>query len=461
MAYYNEIPTIEGKIKDLERRMSTSETAPRLTASGVGSGGIKINDGGSLTVEDGGGIYINDGGDILVYGGEMSSFTSNGDGYVRLLNGQLFFRRIPSEQPGRLATDSVEGRTILRLTPPTAQPTPQGADFTTFYLEGRSPAMAGYAILRSEGQIALSSDLTTYLNSKQDIQLNGARNVYVDAKGQMVISSTSELFLDSKKSLITNVTQGSTTTVGGDIQQTAGGQYYLTTGGSLTLRNATADWLLGGTNSYIWNSAEGAVYLNSAGQMTARTPTFYVQGNLGCSGTKPFKIVHPLDETKALVHAATESPVAGLEYWGEDVVGEDGTTVVALPDYYEALAAADWRGVFITPYGEPTLISGSKIVDGKFTVTGTPGTEFSWLAKGRRGDEAGQFEVEPDRVESGIDANLVPDFATMDSIADNVPQPKPEAEPESPVLGVVTPQEPDEEHAPTPDPVDEEETTSD
>lgn len=58
MTTYNSIPTIEGKIKDLERRVSTAETAPRLSSSGVGSGGITINDGGSLTIKDGGSLSV-------------------------------------------------------------------------------------------------------------------------------------------------------------------------------------------------------------------------------------------------------------------------------------------------------------------------------------------------------------------------------------------------------------------
>lgn len=389
MAYYNEIPTLEGKIKDLERRMSTSETAPRLTASGVGSGGIKINDGGSLTIEDGGGVIINGGGNVLAYGGEISSITSDGIGYVRLINGQLYFRRIATEQPGTLRTDSVNGRTVLRLTPPTAAPIPPGSDFTTLYLEGKSPSSPGYAVIKSEGQMSFVAD----------------GNIFSETKAQMVIGSVGHTFIDSMADSYIRST--------GRTQLTADTDVYIAAEKSSTLR-AKEDWMIGGETSYLWNTTAGYVYLNCAQQMTARTPTFYVQGNLGCSGTKPFKIVHPLDDTKALVHAATESPVAGLEYWGEDVIGEDGTTVISLPDYFEALAAADWRGVFITPYGEPSLIAGSKIVDGQFTVTGTPGTEFSWLAKGRRGDEAGQFEVEPDRIESGIDADVLPPDYTPD-----------------------------------------------
>lgn len=392
MAYYNEIPTLEGKIKDLERRMSTSETAPRLTASGVGSGGIKITDGGSLTIQDGGGIIVGDGGNILAYGGEMSSFTSDGQGYVRLIGGQLYFSRKTNEEAGRLGTDSVGGRTILRLTPPTAVPIPPGADFTTFYLEGKSPSMPGYAIIRSEGAISLSADENIYVNAKKQMVIDSVAGSFITTNDQMYISSKKDI--------------------------------YATAETSATIR-AKQDWMVGGDTSYLWNTPAGYVYLNCDQQMTARTPTFYVQGNLGCSGTKPFKIVHPLDDTKALVHAATESPVAGLEYWGEDVIGEEGTTVVSLPDYFEALAAADWRGVFITPYGEPTPIAGSKIVDGKFTVTGTPGTEFSWLAKGRRGDEAGQFEVEPDRVESGIDADVLPPSYETPSVPSHIQEETP------------------------------------
>lgn len=72
MTYYNEIPTIEGKIKDLERRISTIETAPRLSSSSISSGGLTVKDGGGITIIDGGSISVNGGSLNIDNGGELT-----------------------------------------------------------------------------------------------------------------------------------------------------------------------------------------------------------------------------------------------------------------------------------------------------------------------------------------------------------------------------------------------------
>lgn len=66
MAYYNQIGSVEQQIKDLEKRMKTSETAPRLASSSVGSGGLSIIDGGSLNIKDGGELNVS--GDTTIDG---------------------------------------------------------------------------------------------------------------------------------------------------------------------------------------------------------------------------------------------------------------------------------------------------------------------------------------------------------------------------------------------------------
>lgn len=158
-------------------------------------------------------------------------------------------------------------------------------------------------------------------------------------------------------------------------------------------------------------TAGNDLYLTAPTRVGVIDSDFYVWGNLGCSGTKPFIIEHPLDPDLALTHAATESPVAGLEYWGDGIIGEDGTTQITLPDYFEALAAADWRGVQVTPYDTPVPLAASRVRDGAFTVTGLAATEFSWVVKARRGDPAGQFETVRTRQEAGLDQEPPPEQA--------------------------------------------------
>lgn len=62
---------------------------------------------------------------------------------------------------------------------------------------------------------------------------------------------------------------------------------------------------------------------------------------------KTFVIDHPTDPARYLVHACTESPSNGVEYWGEATV-TGGSAVVTLPAYFEALCGPDNRQVQVS-----------------------------------------------------------------------------------------------------------------
>lgn len=113
-------------------------------------------------------------------------------------------------------------------------------------------------------------------------------------------------------------------------------------------------------------------------------------------GLKPFIIPHPDDpENRWLVHGCTESPMAGVEYWGEaEIIG--GEAEVELPSYFESLTLTENRQILLTPIDELCLVAAGRIVNGRFTIrcSGPDGTKVSWLVKAERKDAAG-FEVEP------------------------------------------------------------------
>lgn len=158
------------------------------------------------------------------------------------------------------------------------------------------------------------------------------------------------------------------------------------------------------------------------------------QLNIGSGGAfiKTFVIEHPDIAERYLVHATTESPHAGVEYWGEAVV-RDHVAIVQLPDYFESLVEIENRPIFLTPvleddsdkdpimdegWGvqreEPILqpgvpawarickVASSPIRSGKFKVycDGPDGTKVGWLVKAVRKDA--QFEVEPLRSEGEL-----------------------------------------------------------
>ncbi|MDZ7800556.1 MAG: hypothetical protein U5K81_07160 [Trueperaceae bacterium] len=63
-----------------------------------------------------------------------------------------------------------------------------------------------------------------------------------------------------------------------------------------------------------------------------------INGNLSVSGTKSFRIDHPLDpDNRYLHHFAVESNEVLNVYSGTTSLDADGTAVVRCSDYFEAL----------------------------------------------------------------------------------------------------------------------------
>lgn len=127
-----------------------------------------------------------------------------------------------------------------------------------------------------------------------------------------------------------------------------------------------------------------------------------ITGGLQVSGTKNFVMQHPTETGWILRHASTESPVNGVEYWGESYIEPEGTVIVKLPRYFEALTKASNRNVQLTPIDHPAALAASRIVGGEFTVTGPPGAEFTWLVKAERASQPGDWPIDFLAEESGI-----------------------------------------------------------
>lgn len=108
-------------------------------------------------------------------------------------------------------------------------------------------------------------------------------------------------------------------------------------------------------------------------------------------GAKNFRIEHPSRPGYWLRHGSTESPVSGTEYTGRATVGEDGSVVVDLPDYFEALNRERNRTVQVTPVGSPFMVGADEVTDGKVTLYGEPGRDVFWLVKAER--ITGEFPV--------------------------------------------------------------------
>jgi trimeric autotransporter adhesin len=113
-----------------------------------------------------------------------------------------------------------------------------------------------------------------------------------------------------------------------------------------------------------------------------------VTGNLTVSGTKSFRIDHPLDPlNKYLYHAALESSEVLNLYTGNVVLDANGEAAVQLPEWFEALNR-DFR-YHLTAIGAPApnLHIAHKIQTNRFKIAGgSAGLEVSWQVTAVRQD---------------------------------------------------------------------------
>jgi hypothetical protein len=155
----------------------------------------------------------------------------------------------------------------------------------------------------------------------------------------------------------------------------------------------------GPNSTGVWGQGPGGQGPNVAG---------YFSGNLYVTGTKSFKIDHPLDPAnKYLVHFCVESDEVLNTYSGNVVLDANGEAWVELPAYFEALNK-DFR-YQLTAIGAPgpNLYIAQKIWGNRFKIAGgTPGMEVSWQVTGIRNDpylkaHPAQVEVEKTGKERG------------------------------------------------------------
>lgn len=112
-----------------------------------------------------------------------------------------------------------------------------------------------------------------------------------------------------------------------------------------------------------------------------------VGGDLFVSGTKDFKIDHPLDpENKYLLHAAIESSEVLNIYSGNIKTDQNGDATVTLPDWFGAINR-DFRYQLTVVGAFAQAIVASEINDNRFTIkTSVPNVKVSWQVTGIRSD---------------------------------------------------------------------------
>jgi hypothetical protein len=133
-----------------------------------------------------------------------------------------------------------------------------------------------------------------------------------------------------------------------------------------------------------------------AGGVTAATfdqgGNWTMHGSITSGAGKAFRIPHPLDAAKDLVHGCVEGPEFAVFYRGEGETA-NGSAEVMLPDYFEALTQKENRTVQLTLLiddDNPVFggqIAAGRVKDGKFKVYSTdPAAKFYWEVNAVRGD---------------------------------------------------------------------------
>ena len=127
-----------------------------------------------------------------------------------------------------------------------------------------------------------------------------------------------------------------------------------------------------------------------------------IMGDLNVTGSKNFKIDHPLDpENKYLYHAAIESAEALNIYSGNVRLDSNGEAVIRLPEWFQAINR-DFR-YSLTPIGASAsdLFISEEVTNNQFRIAGgVAGLKVSWQVTGVRSDRAvllRPFKVEQDK----------------------------------------------------------------
>jgi hypothetical protein len=158
----------------------------------------------------------------------------------------------------------------------------------------------------------------------------------------------------------------------------------------------------GGGPAYALNV--GAIVSNGSFDSALFGNDVLVLGNFDSTGSKNFRIDHPLDPTnKYLLHAAIESSEVLNQYSGKVVLDNKGEARVKFPAWFGAINE-DFR-YQLTAIGAPgpNLYVAEEIKDNSFVIAGgQPGMKVSWQVTARRNDaymRAHPFVVERDKSE--------------------------------------------------------------
>src|SRR5699024_1146374 len=386
------------RLAELERAVTQLRNARVLENAAIGAGGLRVHSGGSVRIQDGGNLNVS--GDTSFSGDTEigGRLVVDGDAEISGPNGLTW-----SDDQGRVRIRAGRGHSELGT----------GTELMgIWYLDG-----SGNNRLQL-GEIENSSNPGTVYHGIL-VQAANGDDILDVRDGRIYIRSTENVWIESVADMTVKGGTSAWLTAEENVRITAGEIFSLRTRGG-----ASNEW---GVNVHSGSNAD-LFHVNADRSFSLRTPNdshrihvagneigvdapnpLYVAanghatGNLSCGGTKPFIIDHPTKPDRSLVHVATESDKAVVEYHYRVTIGDDGSASIDLPDYFEALTAPDSRGVQVTPVGRPFMVGAEEPADGQVTVYGDPGRDVFVRINARRGDDAGQFEVDIPRIQPPAD----------------------------------------------------------
>lgn len=143
----------------------------------------------------------------------------------------------------------------------------------------------------------------------------------------------------------------------------------------------------------------------------------YSKGRFAATGTKAFRIDHPLDpENKELNHYCAEGPEPLNLYRGSIVTDERGFATIQMPDYYEAINRDPTIQLTVVDETEDfvQVKVARRLIHGRFTIrTSKPKTEVYWEVQSVRNDRFVRTygaPVEVDKPQAKRGTYLQPEF---------------------------------------------------
>ena len=196
-------------IRSLQRQVAELRTRATLNSASISSGGLRIKDGGDVTVEDGGQLQV------LGTAGER----------IRFVNGRMYLRYDAGDVEGRisagLASDGV--RPAMWLLPPSVS-TPADPNENSVIVVGRDPSDGGALFFRTAGRMQGIAEEDLYFVGQTGVILRAdAGTAYLDAPaGDARVAAGGDARVTAE----------------GDAQVTAGGNAWVMADGDVVLQPA-------------------------------------------------------------------------------------------------------------------------------------------------------------------------------------------------------------------------------